>query len=439
MGHRGAVLGTLIVAGFVLGQAAKEAAGHLSLDPWELPPDDRLSLAAMRAVEKKPFPTFDSRKDPDQVKSPAFSVGFAVLIILIVQLLVGISVHFSNGPKAKRIWTRPGQAAQALNPDSSGDAANLMKMIDADNDGIITEEELAAAINEGVFSEESRWQMQEEQEETTTLRVIKSFHQPQYIRTQMSLAAMFLGEGSRIEKVFFNIGAKDRIITGVLWGFWWLGCSISLLSLLDLLPENRKWAAVLMLPLPVVTVPVLSEDLVKKILQNFHFYVLLAGNFWIFYCALIIQNGELVWFFWLCAYPTILIAPLVDAYPPRFRTFFAKHFFIGITCITIVWLVVILDGQTIPIRKIESRFGVAYSNNFVSQTVTAAVGLMGFSFRYLCNAFFHPSTFAILEVPLLTLHEQFALKVERTTTGLKQHVLERRRSKVRIPLGIPEE
>lgn len=274
-----------------------------------------------------------------------------------------------------------------------------------------------------------------EEGDTTTLRCIKAFHEPQYIRTHMSVAAMFLGERSRLEKAMFNIGAKNRDITGLLWGCWWFGCSVSLLTLLDFFPVYFTWTSLLMLPLPMVTLPVLSEDLTKCVLADFQFYVLLAGNFWIFYCALQIQGGQLAWLFWICAYPTILIAPLVDAYPPRFRTFFAKHFFFGIICITLVWLIVIFDTRTIPLRIIDSKFGEHYSNNYVSQTLTAAVGLIGFCNKYLYTVFFHPSEFVILQVPLLTSHVDFVKKFEQAGDGQTHLFLERRGTKVRIPLG----
>jgi len=67
------------------------------------------------------------------------------------------------------------------------------------------------------------------------MRIIEPTMHPCVVRTDATMAAMFLGAYSRAEAWLFDLGARQSRSTGLLWLLWFLGVSIGLLVLADVL------------------------------------------------------------------------------------------------------------------------------------------------------------------------------------------------------------
>merc|ERR1712194_764955 len=160
---------------------------------------------------------------------------------------------------------------------------------------------------------------------------------------------MGLGEGSNAERILFDLFVARQLSTIVLWSLWWLGLATGLLHLLGLLRTVHCWGSVLMLPLPMCAATMLSADLAKEVSREFETYFNLYLVVSITVQAVrMLQDQRAV--FWLCFLPSMIVASYVDAYPSKYRSAFAKQFFVGFIIVLVAWIAGLYSGWVNPIR-----------------------------------------------------------------------------------------
>merc|ERR1719277_2701066 len=143
-----------------------------------------------------------------------------------------------------------------------------------------------------------------------TIRMIESVKEARHVRTDRSIASLFLGYHSRAEHMLFVIGVKNEISTGILWSLWFLGSFGGLLVVAGFLPKACIWISLLMLPLPTVAFLLLSKDLVCEILEEIDFYVVSILQTMLFLTALHrVRDQNAV--FWISFYPTMMVSVAV--------------------------------------------------------------------------------------------------------------------------------
>jgi len=168
-------------------------------------------------------------------------------------------------------------------------------------------------------------------------RVIYCDMGPCDISTRKTIASLLLGEGSSTEEYLFSMGVRNRYAQGVLWGMWLVGATIGLFAVAAAIPVGFVWASLLMLPLPVVTVMLLSVELVWQLAASMDLYIIYILQFALFVDGIYYCNADLRRIFWYCYMPTLFASGLVDAYPAKYRALFAKLFFSSSLCILAIW------------------------------------------------------------------------------------------------------
>jgi len=244
----------------------------------------------------------------------------------------------------------------------------------------------------------------------TRIRIIEAERSARRINTERTLASVLLGKGSRAESKLFKMAVKDRWPGRILWTLWWFGAVSGMLALVHVGPSFMAFFSVFMLPLPIFALSVLSLDLVWEVLQCFECYiitgmqVLLLGN-----AIVLIQDRRAV--FWAFFFPTMISASLVDAYPAKFRSIFAKLFFTSLGIVYLVWLAFLFFGLMDPVFdkewEIEELSGKAVSS--IAQNTTT---LLAFCGRQLASAIRTPNNFVLIMSPMRTQRVHVEPEVE---------------------------
>lgn len=178
-------------------------------------------------------------------------------------------------------------------------------------------------------------------------RIIKPVAEARRVRTKRTLASLALGQGSRAEARLFQWGARDGLPLRTLWTAWYVGLVAGLLALVEVVPAWCVWVATLMTPLPLVTVALLSKDLVLEILHELDFYLIQILQGVALTHGLVETWKDERRFFWLLYLPSLIVAPLVDAYPAKYRPRFIQLYFVGMLCILVGWNVFELSKKSL--------------------------------------------------------------------------------------------
>eukprot|EP00929_Paragymnodinium_shiwhaense_P013005 TRINITY_DN120870_c0_g1_i1.p1 TRINITY_DN120870_c0_g1~~TRINITY_DN120870_c0_g1_i1.p1 ORF type:complete len:469 (+),score=70.39 TRINITY_DN120870_c0_g1_i1:81-1487(+) len=241
------------------------------------------------------------------------------------------------------------------------------------------------------------------------VRVIEPTREWARIRTECTVASTVVGRGTRVEAAVFRTAVKGICSTSTLWAIWWLGLCVGLLSLGDVLPAVCIWTSVLMLPLPICTVPVLCTDLMWLVLREFETYLLLYYDGYLVYSAIkMIWSSQNV--FWVCYFPSIIVAAFADCYPSKWRSMFSMQFFFGHAMVLLTWGLILICGR----MKVEHYpYVVGDIEGSVSQSSLNAVAtLLFFCIRHCYAAYFHPDEFVILLSPMRTAKKWIEEQIE---------------------------
>jgi len=221
--------------------------------------------------------------------------------------------------------------------------------------------------------------------------------EPTEVRTSRTVAAVFLGEGSHIERAMFEIGVRSRAAQGVLWGMWFLGTFVGLLVVAETLPIHFVWMSFLMLPLPLVTVCLLSVDLLSHIFVSLDVYIILILQFAFFVDGIYFCRADRRFVFWCCYLPTMCAALFVDAYPAKYRHLFAKLFFIASLVILVTWnLLLIFKWKAFGTSL--KLINISFALHHISDQATLSVFYCRHIWASICN-FDH---FVMIHAPVLT-------------------------------------
>jgi len=168
-------------------------------------------------------------------------------------------------------------------------------------------------------------------------RFIQSDMAPVEVSTSHTVASLFLGEGSQAEHIMFLAGVKSKPATACLWVLWVIGAVVGLLVVQRSLPLDFVWVSLLMLPLPVVTLLLLSVDLLKEFLTSVDLLVIFLLQIALFLDGMFYCRGDIRRVFWWCYLPSMIASGLIDAYPAKYRAFFAKLFYTAALLILVIW------------------------------------------------------------------------------------------------------
>lgn len=239
------------------------------------------------------------------------------------------------------------------------------------------------------------------------------------IRTRRTVASKLFGEGSETEAVLFDIGVRHPTSTGVLWVLWLIGTCAGLLVLYSVLPPKCVGLSVLMLPLPLVTFLLLSKDLLMELLVEWDYYIInLLQLVMVAHAVHEVQDVRSV--FWAFCLPTLLVAPLTDAYPAKYRALFVQLYFIGLSTIFVAWLV-LLTFQFHRGRTVLMHIG---------DNATLAL----FYIRPIWSTLKYPDLLVLLKCGMETHREEVAQTVQ--DGQLKISKGERRR--ISLPRGVTD-
>jgi len=236
-------------------------------------------------------------------------------------------------------------------------------------------------------------------------RIIYSDMAPQEVRTEFTVASMFLGEGSRIEAKLYQIGVRDQLSTSIVWGLWFTGCATGLLVVGGMLPLGFIWASTLMLPLALVEILLLSRDLVDRILFGFDVYILLFLQIAMVFDAVVALKGSQKTIFWYCYLPTVFGSAFVDAYPAKYRALFAKIFFSASICVLVCWNFLYFLWYT------GQKFNLSMIIHHVSDQTTLFV----FYIRHIYVSFFRPGHFVLIKGDVCTRRESVQVSKDLET------------------------
>jgi len=250
-----------------------------------------------------------------------------------------------------------------------------------------------------------------------TRRVIYSDMMPKEVNTHSTVASLFLGEGSSAEHLMFDLGVRNGAATGTLWALWYIGATIGLLVVAKLLPMSFVWASLLMLPLPVVTLLLLSLDLLYEVVQSLDLYIILILQIALFIDGIVNVGGmkDPRSVFWCCYLPTMVASGLVDAYPAKYRSFFAKLFFSAAVCILVIW------NCLLP-RWIDAKL---YTLSFAMHHLSDQMTLLVFYCRHLYRSVWYPNYFVMIKGEVLCVNENLAIErdVEQDDKEHEHHFL----------------
>lgn len=220
---------------------------------------------------------------------------------------------------------------------------------------------------------------------------------PKGISTRNTVAAMFLGEDSQIEHMMFEAGVKNQHMQGVLWGMWYIGAIIGMLTVAEVAPLGCVWASLLMLPLPAVYGLLLSTDLLGEILISMDLYIIYILQFALFVDGIFYCGADLRRIFWYCFAPTMIASGLVDAYSAKYRPLFAKHFFSASICILVSF-----NGLMIFKWQVFGSAGKLVNVSFALHHISDQLTLFVFYCRHLWCSVFSPEHYVMIKADVRT-------------------------------------
>lgn len=235
-------------------------------------------------------------------------------------------------------------------------------------------------------------------------REIYSDMTPKGISTKHTVAAMFLGEDSSIEHMMYVAGVKNQQMQGVLWGMWYIGAITGMLTVAEVVPLACVWASLLMLPLPVVTVLLLSTDLLKEILISMDLYIIYILQFALFVDGIFYCGADLRRIFWYCFAPTMIASGLVDAYSAKYRPLFAKLFFSASICVLVSF-----NGLMIFKWQVFGSAGKLVNISFTLHHVSDQLTLFVFYCRHLWCSIFRPDHYVMIKADVRTRRHENVL------------------------------
>lgn len=236
------------------------------------------------------------------------------------------------------------------------------------------------------------------------MRLIEPMMAPRIVRTEHSMASIFLGVGSEAESWLFTMGAKDGIGKFVLWSLWYVGMVIGALVLAHVIPDVWGFGCFLALPLPIVAFLLLSIDLVMEVLHEVEFYVILLLQFVLVVhtvMALIPVTLEKRW--WhnkllpvICYMPSMLVMGFCDAYPARYRAIFQILYSTGAIAVLVLWN-----------SMITVEHGTWHHHLYqIGDNLT----LMLFYCRHLYTAMVYPEAYVLISSMVRTKREKVKLE-----------------------------
>jgi hypothetical protein len=194
---------------------------------------------------------------------------------------------------------------------------------------------------------------------------------------------------------------------------WYLGASLGILALIEVLPKACVYASVLMIPLPLLAWMLLCKDLVLEVLRELEFYVVSLLQIVVVTSAVVLLKDE--WkVFWYCFAPTMGIAGMADAYPPRARPLFARFYFSGTTAVLVMWNLMLIFGWC-EWKPQSYRVG-RITGSLAALSFTTSFTVLIFFVRHVWVAFTHPDRFVIIRSNVKTYHKK-DLHVSFTETG----------------------
>jgi len=239
------------------------------------------------------------------------------------------------------------------------------------------------------------------------IRTIQSDMKPIEVKTTHTIAAIFLGEHSTTEAFLFNIGVKSQASALSLWGVWCVGAVVGLLAVARAIPLDFVWASLLMLPLPIITVLLLSVDLVKQIVVSMDLYIIYILQVAFFVDGIYYCRGDIRRVFWYCYLPTLLASGLVDGYAAKFRPLFAKLFFSSAITILLVWNFLLMFKWEVfgAVHKLANM-------SFILHHMSDQLTLVVFYGRHIWCSIFRPDYFVMIKADVLTGRQLFERKTE---------------------------
>lgn len=227
---------------------------------------------------------------------------------------------------------------------------------------------------------------------------------PKGISTRNTVAAMFLGEDSQIEHMMFEAGVRNQHMQGVLWGMWYIGAIIGMLTVAEVAPLGCVWASLLMLPLPAVYGLLLSTDLLGEILISMDLYIIYILQFALFVDGIFYCGADLRRIFWYCFAPTMIASGLVDAYSAKYRPLFAKHFFSASICILVSF-----NGLMIFKWQVFGSAGKLVNVSFALHHISDQLTLFVFYCRHLWCSIFRPDHYVMIKADVRTRRHEKVL------------------------------
>lgn len=219
------------------------------------------------------------------------------------------------------------------------------------------------------------------------------------VRTARTLFTVAVGQDSAVGRQFHRWFVRDSKVIIVLFVLWYAGALLGVLALTPVVPRNCVWASLLMLPLPLMSLLVLSKDLVLQIIAELEFYVLTALQTVLLACAVgLLRDKRCI--FWWCFAPTMGISCLVDAYPARFRSMFAKCFFTGTTLIFLAWNLMLVFRWC---QWKASYYHVGYvTGSMAACSFTTQTTVLIFFIRHLACAYWHEDRYVLIRSHIRT-------------------------------------
>jgi len=194
--------------------------------------------------------------------------------------------------------------------------------------------------------------------ESHRVRVIEPMMDPVIVRTSKTVLAIFLGEGSQTEAMFFAVGVKNTTAQIVLWVLCYIGLIFSMLVLAEQVPNYCLFGCMLALPLPAVAIPLLSADIIAQVLCELEFWLVCTLQMQMVYFILKEYYTEEYHDRWTVncfavatCLPFMLTMGLIDAYPAKYKAHFQLCFAGGATAIFFAWnsLIVFKHGNWAPV------------------------------------------------------------------------------------------
>jgi len=222
---------------------------------------------------------------------------------------------------------------------------------------------------------------------------------PIQISTKRTVAASFLGEDSSVEALMYEVGVRNQHMQGVLWGMWYIGAIAGMLAVAEVVPVTCVWASILMLPLPVVTVLLLSTDLLAEILISMDLYIIYILQFALFVDGIFYCQADLRRVYWYCFCPTMIASGLVDAYSAKYRPLFGKLFFSGSICVLVSFnCLMIFKWQVFGSPGSTKLVNISFILHHASDQLTLFV----FYCRHLWCSVFSPEHYVMIKADVRT-------------------------------------